>query len=88
MIVEVEKFVSGYCRVLDASRMVEVILENGEITEVDFTGAAGLQYNITNKIGLYLEPDFSLRLNEGTLETYRHDHFGVISARAGIRFNF
>ena len=32
---EIEKFVSGYCRVLDASRMVEVILENGEITEVD-----------------------------------------------------
>ena len=53
-----------------------------------FTGAAGLQYNITNKIGLYLEPDFSLRLNEGTLDTYRHDHFGVISARAGLRFNF
>ena len=52
------------------------------------TGAAGLQYNITNKIGLYLEPDFSLRLNEGTLETYSHDHFGVISARAGLRFNF
>ena len=52
------------------------------------TGAAGLQYNITNKIGLYLEPDFSLRLNEGTLDTYRHDHFGVISARAGLRINF
>ena len=52
------------------------------------TGAAGLQYNITNKIGLYLEPDFSLRLNEGTLETYRHEHFGVISARAGFRFSF
>ena len=52
------------------------------------TGAAGLQYNITNKIGLYLEPDFSLRLNDGTLDTYRHDHFGVISARAGLRFNF
>ena len=32
---ETEKFVGGYCRVLDASRMVEVILENGEITEVD-----------------------------------------------------
>ena len=32
---EVEKFVSGYCRQIDASRMVEVILENGEITEVD-----------------------------------------------------
>lgn len=32
---EVEKFVSGYCRQLDASRMVEVILEDGEITEID-----------------------------------------------------
>ena len=32
---EEEKFVSGYCRQIDASRMVEVILENGEITEVD-----------------------------------------------------
>ena len=65
---------------------------NERLHENDFlfslTGAAGLQYNITNKIGLYLEPDFSLRLNEGTLETYRHEHFGVISARAGFRFNF
>ena len=32
---ETEKFVSGYCRVLDASRMVEVILEDGKIVEVD-----------------------------------------------------
>ena len=32
---EVEKFFSGYCRQLDASRMVEVILEDGEISEVD-----------------------------------------------------
>ena len=32
---ELEKFVSGYCRQLDGSRMVEVILEDGEITEVD-----------------------------------------------------
>ena len=65
---------------------------NERLYEKDFlfslTGAAGLQYNITNKIGLYLEPDFSLRLNEGTLETYRHEHFGVISARAGFRFSF
>ena len=30
---EQEKFFSGYCRQLDAARMVEVILENGEITE-------------------------------------------------------
>ena len=32
---EQEKIVSGYCRQLDASRMVEVILEDGEITEID-----------------------------------------------------
>lgn len=32
---EQEKFVSGYCRQLDASRMVEVLAEDGEITEVD-----------------------------------------------------
>lgn len=32
---EIEKFISGYCRQLDASRMVEVILEKGEITEID-----------------------------------------------------
>ena len=32
---EEEKFISGYCRQLDASRMVEVVAENGEIAEVD-----------------------------------------------------
>ncbi|MDO5401706.1 MAG: hypothetical protein Q4F17_12190 [Eubacteriales bacterium] len=32
---ETEKFISGYCRQLDGSRMVEVVLENGELTEAD-----------------------------------------------------
>ena len=32
---EIEKFISGYCRVLDSSRMVEVIVENGTVTECD-----------------------------------------------------
>ena len=32
---EQEKFISGYCRQLDASRMVEVVAEDGNITEVD-----------------------------------------------------
>ena len=32
---ETEKFISGYCRQLDARRMVEVVLEDGKITEVD-----------------------------------------------------
>ena len=32
---EIEKFLSGYCRQLDGSRMVEVILEDGDVTEID-----------------------------------------------------
>ncbi len=32
---ETEKFLSGYCRQLDASRMVEVILEDGTLMEAD-----------------------------------------------------
>ena len=32
---EKELFLSGYCRSLDASRMVEVILDNGELQDVD-----------------------------------------------------
>ena len=32
---EEELFFTGYCRQLDASRMVEVVLEDGKITEVD-----------------------------------------------------
>ena len=32
---EKEVFLSGYCRTIDASRMVEVILEDGELSEVD-----------------------------------------------------
>jgi hypothetical protein len=32
---EKEVFLSGYCRTTDASRMVEVIVEDGEVTEVD-----------------------------------------------------
>ena len=32
---EVEKYFSGYCRVMDAPRLVEVLLENRRLTEVD-----------------------------------------------------
>ena len=32
---EIERYFSGYCRVLDSARMVEVIFESGEVTEVD-----------------------------------------------------
>lgn len=32
---EKEVFFSGYCRTTDASRMVEVIVEDGKLLEVD-----------------------------------------------------
>ena len=32
---EIEKFLSGYCRQLDSSRMVEVLIEDGELSEID-----------------------------------------------------
>ena len=32
---EKELFLSGYCRQLDAARMVEVIIEGCQVTEVD-----------------------------------------------------
>ena len=32
---EQELFFSGYCRCLDNSRLVEVIVEDGNVTEVD-----------------------------------------------------
>ena len=32
---EIEKYISGYCRQLDGSRMVEVIVQDGVITEID-----------------------------------------------------
>lgn len=32
---ETERFLSGYCRQLDASRMVEAIYEDGKLSEAD-----------------------------------------------------
>ena len=32
---EIEKFLSGYCRVLDCSRLVEVLLNDGALEEAD-----------------------------------------------------
>ncbi len=32
---EIEKFFSGYCRQIDGSRMVTVVLEDGKLAEVD-----------------------------------------------------
>ena len=56
---EQEMFFTGYCRTLDCSRMVCVVKENGQLTDVDcsyegcpFTGECTIAQNIT----AFLEP--------------------------------
>ena len=45
---ETEHFLSGYCRQLDDARMVEVIVEKGQVTEVDCCyGSCVYQSNCT-----------------------------------------
>ena len=51
-------------------------------------GAIGLQYNIIPKVGLYIEPDFSYSLNEGSIQTYRSREPFMVTVRGGLRFNF
>ena len=51
-------------------------------------GAMGLQFNVMPKVGLYFEPDFSLSLNEGSIQTYRSKEPLVVTLRGGLRFNF
>ena len=52
------------------------------------SGALGFQVNIVPMVGLYFEPEISYALNEGSIETFRYNEPLMISARAGLRFNF
>ena len=51
-------------------------------------GAVGIQVNIIPQVGIYLEPDVSYALNEGSIETFRSAEPFTIAVRAGLRFNF
>ena len=48
--------------------------------------AAGLQFNISPRVGVYFEPEVSYSINEGSLETFRTEEPNMISARVGLRF--
>ena len=52
------------------------------------SGAMGLQFNIVPMVGLYLEPDISYSLNEGSIQTYRSMEPFMVTVRGGLRFNF
>ena len=51
-------------------------------------GAMGIQVNIVPMVGLYIEPEVSYALNQGSISTSRYKEPLMISARAGLRFNF
>ena len=47
----------------------------------------GLQYDISDRTALFIEPDISWKLNRGTLQTYRLEHDLMLTARAGFRID-
>lgn len=51
-------------------------------------GAGGLQFNLTDWLGIYVEPRLSwkMTLNEPVLETYRSEHPLMFAVATGIRF--
>lgn len=50
--------------------------------------ATGLQVNPVPKVGIYLEPEVSYALNDGTIQTFRSEEPFVFTVRAGLRFTF
>ena len=52
-------------------------------------GAAGVQFNCSRHIGLYLEPELSWTVPSGSrvLMTYRSQHPFFFTVAAGVRFN-
>lgn len=50
-------------------------------------GVLGLQYNITDRFGLYLEPELTGNLNRPDIKTFRSDRELMLSVRAGLRVN-
>lgn len=50
-------------------------------------GVLGLQYNITDRFGLYLEPELTGNLNKPEIDTFRSDRELMLSVRAGLRVN-
>ena len=50
-------------------------------------GVCGLQYNINDRFGLYLEPELAVNLNRPEITTFRSNRELMLSVRAGLRVN-
>lgn len=64
----------------------ERLRESGVLFSVNV--ATGLQVNPVPKVGIYLEPEVSYALNDGTIQTFRSEEPFVFTVRAGLRFTF
>ena len=77
---------------VQADKCIYAIVGNERLREkgvlLGLNGALGFQVNIVPMVGLYFEPEVSCALNEGSLQTFRSKEPLMISARAGLRFNF
>ena len=77
---------------VQADKCIYAIVGNERLREkavlFGLNGALGFQVNIVPMVGLYFEPEVSYALNEGSLQIFRSKEPLMISARAGLRFNF
>lgn len=56
--------------------------------QFSFNAAAGLQYNLSNKCGVYVEPGVGLYLKNGSkLRTIYSERPGIFNVNIGLRFN-
>jgi hypothetical protein len=79
-------FMGDYC--IGASLAGDKIKGDGLTFSV--LGAAGAQFNITKRTGLYLEPELNWAIpsDNHVLETYRSEHPFMFSIATGLRINF
>ena len=77
---------------VQADKCIYAIVANERLYEKEvlfgLNGALGFQVNIVPMVGLYFEPEVSYALNEGSIKTFRYKNPFMVSARAGLRFNF
>lgn len=73
---------------ISAKRNGEEVGKDGVI--LSFQGAAGVQWNIARKVGVYFEPQMLRTLTPGTqkLDTFRTENPWMFNIATGIRINF
>ena len=77
---------------VQADKCIYAIVANERLYEKEvlfgLNGTLGFQVNIVPMVGLYFEPEVFYALNEGSIKTFRYKNPFMVSARAGLRFNF